>query len=207
MLTDAHEGRGAMTAIQGARLVRGLLDAMHLQHRASQLDDDNIYSMVTTLAASDADGPTEGSLATSPHDGDVALGTEPDTAIPLALAATEVGSKDHTLEAKPYYLSTRPCAVCCTPEQHFKLMKLKDIEAETKYTFCSKSIKLKERQAVRSISLRLGDLHPSKQVKSLEVYFNATPLGDLSEVKDNWEVRILFYSPFRTSWAKLLMGC
>jgi hypothetical protein len=199
MLTDAHEGRGAMTAIQGARLVRGLLDAMHLQHRASQLDDDNLYSMVATLAASDADGSTEGSSATSPHEGDVALGTEPDTAIPIALAATEVGSKDHTLEAKPYYLSTRPCAVCCTPEQPFKLMKLKDIEAETKYTFCSKSIKFKERQAVRSISLRLGDLHPSKQVKSLEVYFNATPLGDLSEVKDNWEVRTLLYSPFRTS--------
>jgi hypothetical protein len=184
MLSDAHAGRGAMTAIQGARLVRGMLDAMHLQHRASQQEHDDLYGVLTSLTASDKE-ESEGSPAAAASP----AGTDLGNAIPVAASGAEEESEEGAADApqQPYYLSTQPCAVCCTPEQQFKLVKLKDLEAETKYTHCSKAVRFKERQAVRSFSLRLGDLHPTKQVKSLEVYFNATPLGDLSEVKEKLE--------------------
>lgn len=81
--------------------------------------------------------------------------------VPRLLTSVSVGC-GYGCAQDQFYLETSACAVCHTPETDFKTYKLKELEAETKYTHNTKSVKLVSPHAIQQIVFRISDISTTK---------------------------------------------
>ena len=92
------------------------------------------------------------------------------------------------VEFDGYYLESDPCLSCSCPEVPYTRMKLESLKAETKFTDNRIIVKCTGSHSIQTVSMNVHDARKSRSVKVLNLYYNNTPVADLSELKNNWSM-------------------
>lgn len=92
------------------------------------------------------------------------------------------------VEFDGYYLESDPCIACSCPEVPYSRMKLESLKSETKFTDNRIIVKCTGSHTIQTVTMNVHDARKSRSVKVLNLYYNNTPLADLSELKNNWSM-------------------
>uniref|UniRef100_A0A1D1Y594 Auxin transport protein BIG n=1 Tax=Anthurium amnicola TaxID=1678845 RepID=A0A1D1Y594_9ARAE len=92
------------------------------------------------------------------------------------------------VEFDGYYLESEPCVACSCPEVPYSRMKLESLKSETKFTDNRIIVKCTGTYTIQTVTMNVHDARKSRSVKVLNLYYNNTPVADLSELKNNWSL-------------------
>ncbi|MQL86782.1 hypothetical protein Taro_019315, partial [Colocasia esculenta] len=92
------------------------------------------------------------------------------------------------VEFDGYYLESEPCVACSCPEVPYSRMKLESLKSETKFTDNRIIVKCTGSYTIQTVTMNVHDARKSRSVKVLNLYYNNTPVADLSELKNNWSL-------------------
>ncbi|CAA6661511.1 unnamed protein product [Spirodela intermedia] len=92
------------------------------------------------------------------------------------------------VEFDGYYLESDPCIACSCPEVPYSRMKLESLKSETKFTDNRIIVKCTGSHTIQTVTMNVHDARKSRSVKVLNLYYNNTPVADLSELKNNWSM-------------------
>jgi len=89
-----------------------------------------------------------------------------------------------------YYLESEPCLTCSNPEESYSPIKLDSMKSEAKFTDKRIIVRCSDTFSLKSFSLNLHDLRPSKCIKSFSLFYcnkRGAELADLKNQPSLWK--------------------